>query len=300
MEDSDYNRKIAEQVKMINNKYIRDAERKGQLLKDMPITRNTIQGSGFWSDFADGFKQGFVMPFQAVNKLVGGEKKRRGRPRKGGIGTGGIGTGGGLFDDINKFVRGGVSTGGVATGGGFFDDIASTVQSAVKLAPLLALGKEKKQRGRPRKGGAIALNKREENFSTPVRAGRRHRGGIGTGGIGTGGKLGLSRKLLKARAVGSGMAELEGAGFFDDVLEGISNTAKVVTKGVDLADKLGLLKKGKGKKVKRGGLVTGGVSTGGKKGASKWISHVKAYAKKHNIKYNEALKDPKCKASYRK
>jgi hypothetical protein len=34
--------------------------------------------------------------------------------------------------------------------------------------------------------------------------------------------------------------------------------------------------------------------------ANNWINYVKAYAKKHNIKYSEALKDPKCKAGYKK
>jgi len=33
--------------------------------------------------------------------------------------------------------------------------------------------------------------------------------------------------------------------------------------------------------------------------ANKWIEYVKAYAKKHNMKYSEALKDPKCKAGYK-
>jgi len=33
--------------------------------------------------------------------------------------------------------------------------------------------------------------------------------------------------------------------------------------------------------------------------ANKWIEYVKAYAKKNNMKYNEALKDPKCKAGYK-
>jgi hypothetical protein len=31
-----------------------------------------------------------------------------------------------------------------------------------------------------------------------------------------------------------------------------------------------------------------------------WISHVKDYAKKHNMKYNDALKNPDVKASYKK
>lgn len=39
---------------------------------------------------------------------------------------------------------------------------------------------------------------------------------------------------------------------------------------------------------------------GGKRKPSKWIEHVKSYSKKHNMKYNEALKDPNCRASYKK
>jgi hypothetical protein len=34
--------------------------------------------------------------------------------------------------------------------------------------------------------------------------------------------------------------------------------------------------------------------------ASAWIEHVKKYAKDNNMKYNEALKDAKCKSSYKK
>ena len=33
---------------------------------------------------------------------------------------------------------------------------------------------------------------------------------------------------------------------------------------------------------------------------SSWISHVKAYSQQHNMKYNEALKNAGCKASYHK
>ena len=31
-----------------------------------------------------------------------------------------------------------------------------------------------------------------------------------------------------------------------------------------------------------------------------WIAHVKAYAKKHNLKYNEAMRSPACKQAYSK
>lgn len=33
---------------------------------------------------------------------------------------------------------------------------------------------------------------------------------------------------------------------------------------------------------------------------NKWIQHVKAYAAKHKMSYMMALKDPKCKSSYKK
>lgn len=388
MENSAYNRNIANQINAINQRYIKEAERRGHIIEDMPITRDSVrglQGAGFWSDFGSGFVKGFQMPFQAVSKLVGGElpnpfademaylknmkrggiqtgggflddfatgfalpfkavtklvggeKKPRGRPRK---------MAGGFFDDVLGGVQsaiklapllglgkgrkmagistGGIGTGGISTGGrrkkmtkegaGFLNDV---IGIATKVAPLaLALGKPKRGRKAKKMGGEIALNLREEDFDTPSQVGnmpyyksqvgiptggRRHRkmGGIGTGGISTGG---LSRKLLGARAVGSGYAELEGSGysgngFFDDVLEGIGNVGKLVDKGLDIGDKLGLLKKGKGKMAKKGGIGTGGISTGGKRGASKWVEHVKAFAKKHNISYKDALKQ--AKASYR-
>ena len=34
--------------------------------------------------------------------------------------------------------------------------------------------------------------------------------------------------------------------------------------------------------------------------ANKWIEHVKQYAKKNNMKYNEAMKSAECKSSYKK
>jgi len=32
---------------------------------------------------------------------------------------------------------------------------------------------------------------------------------------------------------------------------------------------------------------------------NKWVEHVKEYSKKHNLKFNEALKDEGCKSSYK-
>ena len=33
---------------------------------------------------------------------------------------------------------------------------------------------------------------------------------------------------------------------------------------------------------------------------NKWIAHVKSWAKAHGKSYSDALKDPKCKSSYKK
>ena len=52
-------------------------------------------------------------------------------------------------------------------------------------------------------------------------------------------------------------------------------------------------KKGSGKKrsAKKGSK---------KRGPSKWIAHVKAYCKQHNMTFPEALKDPNCGKAFRR
>lgn len=34
--------------------------------------------------------------------------------------------------------------------------------------------------------------------------------------------------------------------------------------------------------------------------ANAWINHVRMFAKKHGMSYRDALRDPKCKSSYKK
>jgi hypothetical protein len=51
------------------------------------------------------------------------------------------------------------------------------------------------------------------------------------------------------------------------------------------------------RKIRGYGKIKSPVNT---KMANSWIEYVKSYAKKNNMKYNEALKDPKCKAGYKK
>ena len=53
---------------------------------------------------------------------------------------------------------------------------------------------------------------------------------------------------------------------------------------------------GAGRRKKRGGASSGAGSKAGAK-ANPWIAHVKAYAKKHNISYGDAIK--KARPSYK-
>ena len=53
---------------------------------------------------------------------------------------------------------------------------------------------------------------------------------------------------------------------------------------------------GAGRRKKRGGASSGAGSKSGAK-SNPWIAHVKAYAKKHNISYGEAIK--KARPSYK-
>jgi hypothetical protein len=90
-----------------------------------------------------------------------------------------------------------------------------------------------------------------------------------------------------------------GGNFLDDLTDVISNVSSTALKLAPLLA-LGKPKKGKRAGINTGGIDTGGIDTGGKRGVSKWITHVKKFAKDHNMKYNEALKDPKCSKSYKK
>lgn len=193
-----------------------------------------------------------TIPYNTTGGAMTGGR-RRGRPAKAMKGEGILS---GVLGAIGLGKEGGVSTGGRRRRAGVSTGGMSMMDRSANFMHSLGLGKE---------GGAMT-------------GGRRKRGGIQTGGL--------------ARAVGSGMGELEGSGFFDDVLDKVSSIAGTVKKGVEIGKDLGLIK-GKGRK-------RAGVSTGGKRGSSPWIAHIKAHAKKHGMKYNEALKDPRAKASYRK
>jgi hypothetical protein len=84
---------------------------------------------------------------------------------------------------------------------------------------------------------------------------------------------------------------------FDVIKQGVGTEGGAVWKGATdpVFLKEYLEKKEKQKKLE-GGKIKSNSNT---KMANKWIEYVKAYAKKNNMKYSEALKDPKCKAGYK-
>lgn len=130
--------------------------------------------------------------------------------------------------------------------------------------------------------------------------------------------------------------EMEGDGFFDDAWKGIKNVAskldpadiiKYGKEGYDLYNKykgkgdlsLEIHHKHKGGNMnldidpfaspmtqavmRNNGSTSGPIGmgvSGGKRKASSWIEHVKAFAKAKNMNYRDALRSPECKASYKK
>lgn len=290
-----------------------------------------IMGEGLFDDIGRGFSKGFMMPFHLLGLgkeggiSTGG--RRRGRPRK----MAGVSTGGEIALNmreqnpnylLSEPVSGGAVSGGRKRGRKSKammkgEGILSSVLGAVGLG----------MSGGAVSGGAVSGGMRRKMTTIPynvtggaVSGGRRGRkskammegegilssalGMIGlgkkagavSGGAVSGGRMYRKRGGIQtgglARAVGSGMGELEGSGFFDDVLDKVSSIAGTVKKGVDIGKDLGLFK-GKGRK--RAGVSTGGAVSGG---ASPWITHVKSYAKKHGVSYKDALKQ--AKATYRK
>jgi hypothetical protein len=97
--------------------------------------------------------------------------------------------------------------------------------------------------------------------------------------------LGEEKPRRPRRAKKAG--QMEGSGWFDDVLDAGKNALRTSVEVLPDVVQLAKLVKGKGAKC------------GGKK-TSPWIAHCKAFAKKHNMSYRDALKDARCKSSYKK
>jgi hypothetical protein len=348
MENTPYNRRVAEQLRLINNRFLSHQDSTGKKILEkslVPLVKPLIkydnaskEGSGLLSGvlstfglgsptgegkrsvgrprkvragemqagemeagaWYDDFATGFKMPFQLVNKVLGGKKR-------GGL----IKTASGKahYGKDSMTVRSGngvgrpVGAGNVGMeGSGIFDDIGDFVGNVKKVLPLASLIGIGKKGGKRRKGGLVGVDAMAEQKNL-LTGGKRRRGrpckstrkaglegqGILSGILGSiglgedmeGGKRRRGRPRKSTRKAG-----LEGEGLFDDIL---SNVGKVVKTAVDIAPHAkDLYKSFKGK----------GRQAGVKKaGASKWIQHVKAYAKKHNIPYNEALK--KASSSYK-
>jgi hypothetical protein len=199
-----------------------------------------------------------------LNKKFIEHSKRVGRTMSGGADY--MMEGGNWIDDMTSGISQGMNA--------ILSPISTVAQHAAPFLPLLGLGKRKA--GRPRKvakgmtGGMEMLNE--------VEGGKKMKGKK---------KAGRPRKIAKG---------MEGEGIFSSLLSKIG-----LGEGEDENMDMEGGKKKKGlKKARKGKGITGGAETGGAKKTSPWIAHVKAFAKKHKMKYNEALKDPRCKSSYKK
>ena len=264
-----------------------------------------LEGAGVGEDFS-----ALLGPIAHFAKSVGmGKKRRVGRPCKG---TKIVGMGKKRrVGRPCKATKGGVGLAwkndpALMHGEGWLDDAIDTVSSAVskgkklydQYAPVVKKGKKLYDQYAP------VAKKMYKKARGGISTGGISTGGISTGGISTGG---LSRKLLGARAVGgekhggnwfeSGLenrpgnhmmlgvgrnkGEMRASGWFDDAVGSVVNAVST------LHPIYKEFKHGRGKKA--------GISTGGKK-PSKWLQHVKKYAKENNVSYKDAMKQ--AKASY--
>lgn len=84
---------------------------------------------------------------------------------------------------------------------------------------------------------------------------------------------------------------------FDDKFSNVSG-GKRRRKGRKGSRKMSQKKSRKGKKGS--GKKRSAKKGSKKRGPSKWIAHVKAYCKQHNMTFPEALKDPNCGKAFRR
>jgi hypothetical protein len=255
-----YNRKIADEVYKLNKKFIEHQHKVGRAMMNGGADY-MMEGGNWVDDMTSGISQG-------MNAILGpiGAVAQNVAPFLPLLGVGKRKAG------RPRKMKGGAEVGAGVTGG-------------------------KRKAGRPRKTTKGYKGKGEELLmEEPVEGGKRkggklidllknYKGGAEVGAGVTGGKK-------KVHKIKGGM---KGEGIFSSLL------SKIGLGEGEMPESEEDMEGGKRRKGKKGKGVTGGASTGGKKkrSASPWIAHVKAYAKAHKMKYNEALKDPKCKASYK-
>ena len=278
MLNNSYNREIKKQVEEINRRFLNYQQATDKIVNDSEVSLTgdmPVYGGAYVGNEAEERKKGGC----CVGRAIGSGKKAM--------------EGAGLFDRLGDvatealpLMLGGKKRGRPSKKGAGFGSI-------MPLEGLFGLGKEGgamsagKKRGRPAKKGAGLL----DLIGLGKEGGAMSAGAMSAGAMSAGKKRGRPAKkggsligslVPGASLLGLGKAEEEmtGGGFFDSVLSVANNALDVAPAVLDIASKVKGLK-------------------GGKK-PSKWIEHVKAYSKKHNMSYMKCLKDPKCKASYKK
>ena len=270
MFSNSYNKKIQSEVIDLNKRFIKHQQRVGRAMvsdADWMIKRDMNGGnSDPWTFTGPGTKEGAGVLSGLLSDIGLGKK------------------GGQCYceDDKKDSCCGSGETGGKKPRkamGRKGKGILSGLLDKIGLGEGELVGAEvggKKKAGRPRKAGALTAGKKPR--------GRPRKGG----------------NFLKDIASG-----------FNSVVSPIASIASSVLPLVALgkpkkgkksgvlgikAPSSGIGKKKAGRPRKVETMTAGSVSGG----ASNWISHVKKWAKDHNMKYPDALKDPKCKMAYRK
>jgi len=203
MYNNAYNKKIADEVRKLTLKYLKQDSKSN-------FGGNNLIGGGFFDDLWSATSQGIntglsILP--AVMPFLGAGKKKVGRPRK-------LKAGAHLYNMVQFPEQMDLK------GGDFFSDLGGMFQKALPLLPLLAAGKKsKKPKAKYIKGGNFESEMIEGIMEglgkKPKARGRPKKGGV---------------RLPE-------MMNLQGDGFMDDIFNTVNKGFSGLERGLDMFDK---------------------------------------------------------------
>lgn len=247
-----------------------------------------MSGGDFWDDLGKGFSDAWSWITDTAIPAI----------------TPVIDTAGKVADVYGKVS--GKKEGKGVSGGDFWSDLGNTVSTVAPFLPLLGLGESGGRQGvipqdgdyfsdlsgLGQSGGARASDTRMKSGKLQLyKSGNGLSGGLADRKVG--GKRGLSKQQRLALKI----AHLQGKGLepTSDIEKADALVGLMARANPKVDNVLNQIQSSREKDPEPPHAKGLGVS-GGKK-VSKWILHVKEYAKKHNLKYGDALKQ--AKATYR-
>jgi len=336
MFNTPYNRKIADEMHSLNKKFVKHAEDSGRMVKDKKMESSIVHQPEMTAQAGAGIFSGLLSKI-GLGETGGacgcaGVGRRRGRPSKqlgkgedtildGGkkkvhrrrVGKGDL-EGSGIFSGLLSKIGLGETGGAVSAGRRRGRPSKKVSKKDLKGSGIFSGLLSKVGLGET--GGAVSAG--------AVSAGRRRGRPSKKGGAMSGGaygynmvrKMGEGKKGKKSKKSGAGLMDIVDT--VGNLFGGLPSTPLEQIAGPKLTQQFKNIGRemvgeeiGLGKKKKGGILGIKAPSTfysdkapkpfglGKKKIGGEWVNFVKSWAKTHNMKYNEALKDKRVSMAYK-